>query len=144
VAGAGELERMQKIIKDNQLEDLIEYKGWVSGKEKEDLLKENHVFILTSHFEGLPMSILESMAMGKAIIASNVGGIPRIVKPNENGWLTHPGDLDELAVVFKEIIANPGILENYGNKSLQIVQDYSPEKVNNKLNSIYTDLLTKI
>jgi len=82
--------------------------------------------------------------MGKAIIASNVGGIPRIVKPNENGWLTHPGDLDELAVVFKEIIANPGILENYGNKSLQIVQDYSPEKVNNKLNSIYTDLLTKI
>src|SRR5436190_119791 len=87
-------------------------------KEK-NLLKENHVFILTSHFEGLPMSILESMAMGKAIIASNVGGIPRIVKPNENGWLTHPGDLDELAVVFKEIIANPGILENYGNKSLQ-------------------------
>jgi len=144
IAGAGELERMQKIIKGNQLEDLIEYKGWVSGKEKEDLLKENHVFILTSHFEGLPMSILESMAMGKAIIASNVGGIPRIVKPNENGWLTHPGDLDELAVVFKEIIANPGILENYGNKSLQIVQDYSPEKVNNKLNSIYTDLLTKI
>jgi len=141
IAGAGDLERMQKIIKDNQLEDVIEYKGWVSGKEKEALVQENHVFVLTSYFECLPMSILESMAMGKAIIATNVGGIPRVVRPNENGWLVEPGDLNELAVVFKEILAKPELLKNYGDRSLQIIQDYSPEKVNDKLNNIYTSLL---
>lgn len=141
IAGAGELEKLEKMIDENELHEMIEYKGWVSGKEKDDLIQQNDVFILTSYYEGLPMSILESMALGKPIIATNVGGIPRIVKPHENGWLVKPGNLNELAVVFKEIKACPAILENYGKKSLQIVQDYSPEKVNDKLNEVYDSLL---
>ncbi len=141
IAGAGESEKLEKLINEYELHEMVEYKGWVSGKEKDDMIQQNDVFILTSYYEGLPMSILESMSFGKPIIATNVGGIPRIVKPTENGWLVKPGNLNDLAIVFKEINSDPALLETYGKKSLQIVQDYSPEKVNDKLSELYAGLL---
>jgi len=143
IAGAGETDKLQQLIAGSKLEAIIEYKGWVSGKAKDELIQDCDVFILTSYNEGLPMSILESMAFGKPVIATNVGGIPRIVRPGENGWLTNPADIAALANIFNEMKANPAILAAYGEKSQQIVQDYSPEKVNEKLNEIYAGLLDK-
>jgi glycosyltransferase involved in cell wall biosynthesis len=138
IAGTGnELDKLQSLIKEYALENLITYKGWVSGQQKDDLLKSCNVFILTSYYEGLPMAILESMALGKPIISSNVGGIPQIVKPLENGWLVEPGDIEALEKIFIQIKADPGILERFGNNSLEIVKDFSAEKVIEKLNSIY-------
>jgi glycosyltransferase involved in cell wall biosynthesis len=141
VAGAGDSEKLQQFIAINNLGDMIDYKGWVEGKEKEALIQNSDVFILTSYNEGLPVSILEAMAYKKAIISTNVGGIPRIVRPNENGWLTTPGDKETLATIFKEIKNSSSILENYGQRSFEIAQDYSPENVNNKLGRIYERLL---
>lgn len=142
IAGAGnELDKMQALIEENNLHDLIEYKGWVSGKQKDDLISNCNIFILTSYYEGLPMSILESMALGKAIISTNVGGIPTIVRPGENGWLLKPGDTDALAKILVDIKTDPSVIEKYGNKSLEIVQDYYPAKVIEKLNGIYASLL---
>ena len=141
IAGAGDSEKLQQFIATNNLNDIIEYKGWVEGKEKEALIQNCDVFILTSYNEGLPVSILEAMAYKRAVISTNVGGIPRIVKPNENGWLTAPGDKAMLVNIFKELKNNPVILENYGLCSFEIVQDYSPENVNDKLGRIYEELL---
>ena len=144
IAGAGsDLEKLNGLIAENNLQDLVEYKGWVSGKEKEELISNCNIFILTSYFEGLPMSILESMALGKAIISSDVGGIPTIVKPGINGWLIKPGDIDGLTSVLLEIKKNPAVLEHYGNASLNIVQDYAPKNVIQKLNEMYAALISK-
>jgi len=142
VAGTGsELERFKKEITENGLEELIEYKGWVSGQQKDDLVKACNLFILTSYYEGLPMSILESMAFGKPVISTNVGGIPQIVKPGANGWLVKPGDVEALETIFSEIKADTTVLERYGNKSLDIVKDFSAAKVIEKLNGVYAGLL---
>ena len=144
IAGAGsDVEKLNALIAENDLQELIEYKGWVSGKEKEEMVSNCNIFILTSYFEGLPMSILESMALGKAIISTDVGGIPTIVKPGINGWLVKPGDIDALTSVLLEIKKNPAVLEQYGNASLNIVQDYAPKNVIQKLNEMYAALISK-
>lgn len=143
VAGSGiELEKFHSLVKEHELEDLIEYKGWVSGHQKDDLVRDCNLFILTSYYEGLPMSILESMAFGKPIISTNVGGIPQIVKPQQNGWLIKPGDVDALEAIFLQIKNDPAVLERYGDASLNIVQDFSAARVVQHLNSIYKGLLT--
>ncbi len=142
IAGNGDgLDKMKSLIVEYGLEELVEYKGWVSGQAKEDLLQQCNVFILPSYFEGLPMSILETMAISKPVIATNVGGIPRTVKPGENGWLFAPADVNALQNIFDEIKSNPSILEGYGKKSFEIVQDFSIIKVIEKLNGIYGGLL---
>lgn len=142
VAGAGESEQLEQLIVANNLNDIIEYKGWVEGAGKEALIQECDVFILTSYNEGLPVSILEAMAHKKAVISTNVGGIPRIVLPGKNGWLTQPGDTKALKTIFTEIKNNITVLDNYGKRSFEIVQDYSPEKVNETLARIYNGLAT--
>ncbi len=142
IAGSGSgLEKMKAMIAENGLEHLIEYKGWVSGKEKEELTASCNLFILTSYYEGLPMSILEAMAYRKPVIATNVGGIGSVVKPGKNGWLMAPGDIDGLKKIFEEIKMNPAVLEGYGESSFKIVQDFSIVKLVETLNSIYENLL---
>ena len=142
VAGAGDAEKdFKRIIAENNLSDIIDFKGWVTGKEKDEIIKDCDLFILTSYYEGLPMSILEAMSFGKPVIASNVGGIPRIVRPGKNGWLVEAGDIKGLSKVFHEVKDNPAILNAYREESLDIVKDYSPERVMESLDKMYETLL---
>jgi glycosyltransferase involved in cell wall biosynthesis len=87
------------------------------------------------------MSILEAMVYKKAIISTQVGGIPRIVKPGENGWLTAPGDKKALGPVFTEIQNNVQLLDKYGARSFEIAKNYSPSQVKHELGRIYEGLL---
>lgn len=143
IAGAGDNQELEQFISTNKLHHLVKYIGWIEGAEKENLIKGCDVFILTSYNEGLPMSILEAMVYSKAIISTKVGGIPRIVKPGENGWLVTPGNKNELLEVFNEIKNNSNILAGYGNRSYAIAGDYSPEAVKEKLGRIYEEVLRK-
>jgi len=141
IAGAGKNDELLEFIEREGLGDTVHFRGWVEGEDKNKLLNECDAFILTSYNEGLPVSILEAMARKKAIIATEVGGIPRIVKKGENGWLIKPGDEKALAAIFSNIKEQPSMLESYGNESFRIVQDFSAEKVAGKLNDMYRKLL---
>lgn len=141
IAGAGDDAALHQIINENNLGLIIEHKGWIEGNEKNELIQDSHLFILTSYNEGLPMSILEAMSFGKPIIASNVGGIPQIVKPAENGWLVNPGSQEDLDRIFQELEYNQGLIDTYGTASLQIVKAYATESVNLSLQKMYDRLL---
>lgn len=91
-AGNGNVVDVLNTIKRLKIDDIVFYEGWVSGKEKIKLLNEADVYILPSYYEGLPISILESMSYHLPIISTNVGGIPEIVKDGVNGFIIEPGN----------------------------------------------------
>jgi glycosyltransferase involved in cell wall biosynthesis len=99
------------------------------------------VFILPSHIEALPMSILEAMSYAKPIISTKVGGIPSLVKEAYNGWLYDPSQIHQLDQVFDEIFADKTKLQAYGNNSRAEALQYDIQTVAAKMNSIYTDVL---
>ena len=70
----------------------IIYYGYVSGEEKRRIMLDSDILVLPSYGEGLPLVVLEGLATGCAILSSNVGANPEIVK-NENGKLINPGDI---------------------------------------------------
>lgn len=137
LAGNGEIERLQEIIVDNQLNDIVEFKGWVQGVEKERLFHESDVFLLPSYSEGMPVSILEAMSYGLPIISTNVGGIPEVVKQDINGDLLEPGDHIALLTCMKSYLDSPEKVFSRGLGSLEIIQDYFPEVVMPKIESVY-------
>ena len=96
MAGDGEIEKIKSMISQKKLGNNIEVVGWIDAKGKKELLKKAATVVLPSYNEGLPMSVLEGMASGKAIISTNVGAIPEVVK-EENGILIQPGDVQALA-----------------------------------------------
>jgi len=65
------------------------------------------VFCLTSDFEGTPNAVLEAMAAGLPVIATRVGGIPRLVQDGVNGFLIEPGDVHGLTEALRALLRNP-------------------------------------
>ncbi|GIV76563.1 MAG: glycosyl transferase [Litorilinea sp.] len=65
------------------------------------------VYLLTSGFEGLPMALLEAMALGKPVVATRVGGVPEAVRHGEEGWLAPVGDVDGLSRWVLHLLDRP-------------------------------------
>jgi glycosyltransferase involved in cell wall biosynthesis len=140
IGGSGDSNLLQQIIKNYQLENCIDFKGWVTGNEKEKLLQDSDVYILPSYFEGVPISILEAMSFGKPIISTNVGGIPEVVENGVNGVLVTPGDKKALLNAMLYYTNDIKKIAIHGNQSLSKVKDYYPDTVTKQLEDIYIRL----
>lgn len=111
------------------IKDKILFPGWISGNDKERVLSAATIFVLPSHFEGVPVAILEAMAWGVPIVATRVGGIPEVVGAEE-GILVPAGDIDELAVALNELLANPTTRAAMGKAArLRVATNYSRDAV---------------
>jgi glycosyltransferase involved in cell wall biosynthesis len=141
IGGNGQVDRLQEIIEMGGLQGLVEFKGWVTGHEKDNLLQFADVFVLPSYYEGSPVAMLEAMSYGKPVISTTVGGIPEIVEPGLNGWLHSPGDHQALLNALLYYINEPENIKKHGERSFQIAQHYYPETIVPQLRSVYSSLL---
>lgn len=141
VGGNGETKKLIDFIDKHELNDIVDFQGWVTGVKKNKLLEESDVYILPSYNEGLPLSILEAMSHSKAIISTNVGGIPEVVKEGLNGFVVDPGDKELMISNIQKLINDPTLVKEMGRASKRLVEPYYSRNVINKLNTIYQDLL---
>lgn len=139
----GVLEQIENFCKINKLFEIINIKGTLIGKEKNEVYKDATIFILPSYAEGLPITIIEAMACGLPIISSKVGGIPEVIKENINGFLIDPGDVDMLTERIEFLIKNKNIREDMGKNNLaEAISNYDFKIVVEKLERIYENLLS--
>ncbi|CAG37939.1 glycosyltransferase family 4 protein [Desulfotalea psychrophila] len=141
IGGDKEIYKLNNIIKNNHIQNIIQYKGWVTGTKKINLLNWCNIFILPSYMEAMPISILEAMSYNCCIIATKVGGIPDIVIPHKNGLLIAPQSKNKIEMAIDFFINNPELIDKYGQTSKEIIKNYYPDIVINKLKNIYYDLL---
>lgn len=140
LAGDGDIDKCKSIIKEKHLENNISIEGWANFDKKLKLLKKSAVLVLPSYNEGLPMSILEGMACGKAIISSRVGAIPEVVKP-ENGILIEAGDIEALADALVKCSTNLEMVTLMGKANMKkINSEFSMTVMHDKLR-IYYELI---
>jgi glycosyltransferase involved in cell wall biosynthesis len=84
------------------------------------LLMEAQIYVLSTHFEALPISILEAMRAGLPVVATNVGGIPESVREGETGLLTPHRDVDALRDALARLIADPALRLELGTAGHQL------------------------
>ena len=118
MAGGGEVEQIRALAAEKGLQRQIRVPGWIDGEEKLDCLKNAAVLILPSYHEGLPVSILEGMAAGKAIISTSVGAIPEVIT-EENGILVEPGDTAALAEAMLRCSGDIKMLEAMSQSNIE-------------------------
>ncbi len=118
VCGKGDqFNAVQQYIEELGLSSLFDFRGWVSGNEKETILRNADIFVLPSYAEGMPNSILEAMAAGKAVISTRVGGIPELVIDKKMGRLIEPGDISALGQAIVELSRDPELRHKMGKKA---------------------------
>jgi L-malate glycosyltransferase len=134
IAGGGELkEELEYKVKRLGITNNVKFLGIVGDIEK--YMENSDVFILSSDFEGLPMTILEAMATGLPIISTSVGGVPDIVK--KNGILVEPGDEDGLVQAMIQLISNKALREKFGKMSTQLSEQYDIDTITKKYELLY-------
>lgn len=123
------------------LGDIFHYVGIVSGKKKEEFLSGLDVFVLPSYFEGLPMSLLESMSYGIVPIVTAVGSIPEVVTDGENGLIIKDHDVETIVSAIQRINNDKQLALSMGeNASKKIDRCFNPQKYCETLNEIYFKL----
>ena len=140
IGGNGEVERLQSVISQTQLGEIVEYVGWVTGENKNRLLKDCDIVMLPSYIEGLPITLLEAMAYAKPSITTNVGGIPEIIESGKNGAIITPGDKKALYEAIRLFMDNPQLIAEYGDEGLKRVNDFYPQSVKVQLENLYKQL----
>lgn len=95
-----------------------------------ELLRQLDVFVLTSHVEANPVSILEAMATGKPVVATRVGSIPDSVINGQTGYVVDPGDAEALARRVSELLLDAELRQQFGDAARQrVVQHASVDRM---------------
>lgn len=141
VGGNGKVKQLVDFIEQNGISDIVQYKGWISGKDKTEILNLSDVYILPSYTEGLPMSILEAMSYKMVIISTPVGGIPEVVKNGVNGYLIEPGDKISLSNIILDVIAEKNKYKEMKDESYKIALSYFPNNIEKQLVGVYKNML---
>lgn len=103
-----------------------------------ELLYGCDVFALPSLYEGLPLSIMEAMAAGKPVVASNIGGVNELILDGESGYLVPPGDTHALARAINNIISNPVLAQKMASAGkTAVTRNYSADKMIAGITEIY-------
>lgn len=119
----------------------IETPGWIEADKKNEELANASIFALPSHHEGLPMSMLEAMSAGKAVIVTPVGGIPEVITDGENGLLVPVKSSEVLASAIRRLFENKTLHQTLKiNARNTIVTTYQSDVVLTKLSALYTVL----
>lgn len=137
VGGNGQVERLEKEIASNHLEELIKYEGWVDAAAKHNLFCSCDALILPSYIEGLPMSILEAMSYRKPVITTPVGGIPSMIEDGVNGFLVEPGNGTDFIDKIIHLIEHRGDCQLMGEVSFSKINKHFPSSVAAELEALY-------
>ena len=119
--GGSQLGPLKKQCEELDLEDVIKFHGWVSGADKMNALASANIAVLPSYSEGMPNSLLEGMASGLAVIATPVGGIPSLIRSQEQGFLVKARDTSALANAMKQLIDDKALIQTMGETNRRFV-----------------------
>ena len=121
-----------------KLGDCFEYIGVVSSEAKTNFFKTIDVFVLPSYFEGLPISLLETMSFGCVPITTEVGSINSVVTNDENGLFISIKSSNDIVEKVKRLASEDGLMEKLGKRAKEtIFEQFNPEKYIYELNKIY-------
>lgn len=107
------------------IQDRVTFFGWQEEAAVKEFYRKADLFVLSSLDEGMPLVVLEAMAMGLPIVATDVSGTQELVRSGENGYLVPVKDVDALTSTLFQAICNPEALARMSERSRAIAAQYT-------------------
>jgi colanic acid/amylovoran biosynthesis glycosyltransferase len=140
LVGDGEMRAdVENAILRHGLADRIRITGWASGDAVKNEILGSRALVLPSFAEGLPVVIMEALALGRPVISTYVAGIPELVVPSRSGWLVPAGSVQALAdAMHAALLAPVDTLADWGRDGEKSVREMHDVDVNaNALASLF-------
>jgi glycosyltransferase involved in cell wall biosynthesis len=114
--------QIEELITRHGLQSHVRITGWISSEQVRTEILAARALVLPSFAEGLPVVIMEAMALRRPVLTTYVAGIPELVRQGENGWLFPAGAVDELTAALADCLAQPvEVLQRMGEAAYQRV-----------------------
>lgn len=123
LCGNGEIKEVEEKIAELKIKDRVECLGWIDGEKKKKVIKNTMINVLPSYNEGMPMTILETMAHGIPNISTNISSIPEVIADGKNGILIEPGNIEQLMEAILFLALNPDIRREYSNNAWEYITE---------------------
>jgi len=133
-------ESCKDLAKSLAIEDQVSFLG--DRRDVPNLLAQSQIFILSTHYEGLPISILEAMRAGLPVIATSVNGIPEEIEHGKTGFLVAREDVLSTANALSTLIQSPDLRQKMSEAGRQkFLQEFTIERMLNEVKAVYEQVL---
>ena len=141
VAGNGEIEKAAKLAEILGISAYVTFTGWLDGAVKNNLLENSDIYVLPSHNEGLPVSIIEAMSWGLPVVSTDVGAIAELVRHDVDGLIVSPGAIGPLSHALLQLANSRELRLRMGQSGQQrVAADFSEDVVLPRLEKLYDDV----
>ncbi|MEA2703770.1 MAG: hypothetical protein QOD63_1715 [Actinomycetota bacterium] len=143
VVGDGELRpQLEGEASDIGVADRVHFVGWVTDMtEMAGVLADVDAVALTSRNEGTPVSLIEAAAAARPAVATDVGGVSRVVADGVSGYLAPPGDVDRIAGLLQSLLADPAARRRMGDAGRRLAANrFGQERLLADIRDLYTGL----
>ena len=140
LAGDGEMRpEIETLIALYKLQDVVRITGWISSDQVREELLAARALVLPSFAEGLPVVIMEAMALRRPVISTFVAGIPELIHSGEHGWLIPAGDVEGLAAAMQDCLEQPPeAMTRMGNAAhARVLERHDIDKEATKLTALF-------
>ncbi|MBS5386560.1 MAG: glycosyltransferase [Clostridiales bacterium] len=137
--GEGELkDKIEQFVRELGITENVYFTGNISNVE--EYLASADIYVMTSDYEGLPLSVIEAMAAGLPIISTKAGGVVNLIKDGQNGVLIDVGDEAAFSRVMIDLIEDPEKRIKMGKESQELAREYSVERMVGEYEALYLKL----
>lgn len=134
------LEKCKKLIDELQLQNSIHLPGLMTRSEWTTLSQEHDIFINTTNFDNLPVSVIEAMALGMVVITTNVGGIPYLIEPDKTGILLPPENETEFIKAITRVLKDQTFAAQLSFNANQKAQQFDWSRVSLLWKNLFNSL----
>ena len=135
ICGGGELKELTEFITSNHLEKQIHLLGF--RKDARRLMYGMDLFVFPSLQEGLPVAVMEAMAAGRTILASDIRGNHDLIRDGENGYLFKLNDTKEFEDKYRKLRDSEALRNQFSNQVLEDSSCYSIEEIQPQILALY-------
>jgi glycosyltransferase involved in cell wall biosynthesis len=136
---------IESLITQLGLQDHIEITGWASNSEVQQQILGSRAMVLPSFAEGLPVVVMEALALGRPVLSTYIAGIPELVEPGLCGWLVPSGSVEALTAAMRVALQLPvEKLEQLGREGvLRVAQQHDAAIEASKLAALFRSNIEK-
>ena len=138
LCGDGDVDIVKEKVKEYNLQEIIGHVGWINKEEKNGIFENTIINLLPSYNEGLPMTILETMAYGIPNLSTNIASIPEVIKNGETGYMITPGDKKDLKEKLMLLVNDKSKRKEISENSYKLIcNEFSLSRNIEKIKKIY-------
>jgi len=142
IAGDGEeRDMLESLAIQLDLKDDVRFVGKIQNGQVPVILGASDLLALPSLSEGLPLVVLEALAAGLPVVSSKVGGLPDVITDGENGFLTEPGNPQDLAEKVIALLNDTDLRKEMSMSNREKAKDYGWERITDRMEAIYQEIV---